>query len=383
MVHLIRTAVAGAALAVALCTAAQAAPVTATIRVESVDATLIPQTTRATDARDIVDDTGAAHAIAQPTAMTLLLDAAGAASVPIFCTWFPAFSDCYPFGIGRPLTTSDTVYWRLVMNGRDSMVGAIGATLTGGESALFVETDFTQAQPPILELAASSDKLSAGTAFTATVTQLDTASGTRLPAGGATVAYGAREAVADGSGRVTFLAEGAGTQVLAARRAGATRAASLGICSYGDDPTVCSLPPKPVVPPVVTPPLTPALPADVVPPSSRVSAPRLFTRLRTVTRLAGTVAPDRSDIARVEFALARRVGTLCRFRQADGRFAAARSCTQQTWIRARGGANWTAKLGTKLAPGGYRVFSRAVDGSGNVERTLVTGASSGSFTVVK
>jgi hypothetical protein len=44
-------------------------------------------------------------------------------------------------------------------------------------------------------------------------------------------------------------------------------------------------------------------------------------------------------------------------------------------------AYWTAGLGSPLAAGRYRVWSRATDGAGNVESTSVGGASAGTFTV--
>ena len=42
-------------------------------------------------------------------------------------------------------------------------------------------------------------------------------------------------------------------------------------------------------------------------------------RLKLVKRLVGVIAPDRSDIASVSYALAKRVGTLCSFRRRTGR----------------------------------------------------------------
>ena len=214
---------------------------------------------------------------------------------------------------------------------------------------------------------------------------------TGAPAAGALVRYGAQAGITNGAGQVGFLATEAGNQTVLATLAGATRSNGASVCAFGADPTVCNLPPLQPTAQPATPAPTTATPValaktdvtDAVAPSSRISAPRLWSKVRGVSRLAGSVAPDRSDIARVEVALARRVGTLCRFRTANGIWGAARACTERTWLAARGGAFWTYSLKAPLAAGRYRVFARATDGAGNVERTLVTGASNGSFTVVR
>jgi hypothetical protein len=242
--------------------------------------------------------------------------------------------------------------------------------------------DFTIPAPALLELSVSKDALQVGTSFTATARAFDTLHGTSVPAAGARIQYGDQAAITDSGGNATFIASGAGTQSLLATMDGATRSGRPVVCAYVSDPTTCSLPAPPAPPTPAPLPTTPTL-ADTVPPSSRITAPRLFSKDRHVVRLGGSVAPDRSDVASVQFALARLTGTQCRFRQASGKLGALGSCANRTWLPARGGAFWTAALHQPLAPGRYRVWSRATDGAGNQESRFVTGSSAGSFTVVR
>jgi hypothetical protein len=359
---------------------AQAAPVTATIRVEGIDQTVIPQTTLVTDARSITDDAGVSHPdpLDGPNALGLLYDAAAPIGVPIHCTWDADFGDCYPFWIGTAPQPTGGFVW-LVVNDHDAQFGAATQPVAAGDRVVFEEvTSFPP--PPLLELAASGDKLTVGSSFTVTVTSFDTGTGDGTPATGARISYGSQVVSADSDGRATLFAQ-PGSVTVGATLSGATRAGSLTVCGYTDDPTVCNLPAKPAPTPAPAPVATPSAPADTVPPSTRITSPRLFTIDRHVTRIGGVVAPDRSDIAKVQFALAKRVGTLCRFRQPSGSFGSATACSARAWLPARGGAFWTANLHAPLAAGRYRVFARATDGAGNVEVTLVTGASSGSFTV--
>jgi hypothetical protein len=386
------------ALAV-LATTAAAAPAAAepaavSIRAEGIDATVIGSRTVTTDARVLVDAAGS-HDLPSPSVLTALIDASAASGVPFTCSW--AFGPCFVDSIGAPFAPGATLFWRVVVNDIDASVGAGERLVATGDRVALVATDYLAAQPPLLELAVTTERTPLGGSFVATVTSFDTSdpTGTKpaptgTPAAGALVRYGAQAGITNAAGQVGFLATEAGNQAVLATLAGATRSNGVSVCAFGADPTVCNLPPlapttQPATPTATATPVALAKTdaTDVVAPSSRISAPRLWSKVRGVTRLAGSVAPDRSDIARVEVALARRVGTLCRFRTATGTWGAARACTDRTWLHARGGAFWTYSLQAPLAAGRYRVFARATDGAGNVERTLVTGASSGSFTVVR
>ena len=125
------------------------------------------------------------------------------------------------------------------------------------------------------------------------------------------------------------------------------------------------------------------LQADLVAPGSRITFPRPGTR-RRVRALAGVAGPDRSDLRGVEVALAQRVGTLCRFRRADGRLEAPGPCRTPRFLpaRASGGA-WLMGLRRDLAPGLWRVWSRATDGAGNRESVGIAGVNTLQFRVVR
>jgi len=375
-------AVAAATAALAAATSASATPITATIRVEGVDQTVIPLTQQTTDARVV-----AGQAVPGPRALTLLADVAERLGVPYDCQW--GQFGCFVDQIGAaPLTGN--YFWLLIVNDLQAQVGFDGQTLASGDRVVVVQTDFTQPTPRLLEITVSADAVVAGATFTVNVRSYDTSTRDSVPAAGAQVSYGSRTAFADAGGNATFMALGQGTQSVIALQPGTTRSGALPVCTYTNDPTACSLPAAPAPAPTPTTPTTPTAPlpattaqADTVPPASRITTPRLFSKDRHVVRLGGAVAPDRSDVASVQYALAKLSGTQCRFRQANGKLGALHACTQRTWLPARGGAFWTVALHAALAPGRYRVWSRATDGAGNQERSFVTGSSSGTFTVVQ
>jgi hypothetical protein len=222
------------------------------------------------------------------------------------------------------------------------------------------------------------------------VTSLDTSgTGTTRPADQAVVSYGKLQAVANADGNVSFMGTGIGFTSISATLPGATSSQVWSICAYGADPTVCRLaalatPAAPAAAAATTPAATTpvsaasAAAADRIAPSTHFSAPLAFAKVRQVKRLVGVTSPDRSDIASVSYALAKRVGTLCSFRRADGTLAAASACSKAIWLPATGRAFWHVTLSKPLASGRWRAFSRATDGAGNVEEPL---ESQTSFTV--
>jgi hypothetical protein len=385
----------GATVAVALLLAtlaafaapAVASPVSATIRVEGLGGTLIPTTTLLTDARPIVSDDGKSHPLLVPSALTLTADAADASGRSLACTWTDTYNDCFVNGFPDPFGASATDYWRLVVNGKDASAGFAGTPVHDGDRVDVIATDYTTAEPPLLALAPSRTTVPLGTSFTVTVTSLDTSGrGTTGPAAGALVSYGSLQAVAGADGTVSFMGTGPGYSSISATLPGATSSQVVSVCAYGADPTICKLPP----------PATPASPAatantapisaastaaaDRIAPSTRFTGPIAYTKLKQVKRLVGVTAPDRSDIESVSYALAKRVGTLCSFRRANGTLAPASSCAKAIWLPATGRAFWHVTLSKPLAAGRWRAFSRATDGAGNVEAAF---ESQTSFTVVR
>ncbi len=351
-----------AAVVVALLLAALAAvaapasgsPVKATIRVEGRAGTVIPTTTLATDARPIVSVDGVAHSLTVPSALTLAADAAQAAGRSMTCSWSDAFNDCFVSGFPTPFPLGSTDYWRLVLNGRDSGAGFAGTAVHDGDHVDVIATDFTAAtEPPLLVVSPSAATVSDGTSFTVKVSSFDTTGAASPVARGRRARELRQPPGPRRRGRQRHV-HGHGQRVLvgvghAVRRDSIRR--SCRVCAYGSDPTVCQLP----APATPSPPAAPAAvtgtpagtstptsastastaSADRIAPSSQFTAPLAFARLKLVKRLVGVVAPDRSDIASVSYALARRVGTLCRFRRANGTLAAATSCSRPIWLPAR------------------------------------------------
>jgi hypothetical protein len=363
-----------AALA-AIAAPASGSPVQATIRVEGLAGPVIPTTTLATDARPITSDDGHAHNLTVPSALTLAEDAAQASGLTVNCTWSDTFNDCFVNGFPTPFAMGLTDYWRLVLNGRDASAGFAGTAVHEGDHVDVIATDFTlPAEPPLLVVNPSVAAVPDGTSFSVKVMSVDTTGSTPdQPAAGALVSYGTVQGLTDANGTITFLGAGSGFSTLAATLLGATSSQLVNICAYGADPTVCKLPapatPAAPVPSTSTAPVSTASTAavDRIAPSSHFTAPLAFAKLRQVKRLVGVVAPDRSDIQSVSYALARRVGTLCSFRRANGTLAAATSCAKPIWLPATGRAFWHVTFAKPLAAGRWRAFARATDGAGNVE----------------
>ncbi len=65
--------------------------------------------------------------------------------------------------------------------------------------------------------------------------------------------------------------------------------------------------------------------------------------------------------------VARRVGKLCRFLQANRKFTKARSCDKHSYLNAKGTSSWSLKL-PSLPSGRYTIWSRGIDAAGNIER---------------
>ena len=110
-----------------------------------------------------------------------------------------------------------------------------------------------------------------------------------------------------------------------------------------------------VAPPAATPDTTP--PATKILPIAKVTLP---------ITVRGT-ATDAGAVRRVRVSVARNVGKLCRFLQANRTFSAPRDCGRTTYIDAKGTTSWSLKL-SALPQGRYTFWSRGIDAAGNVER---------------
>src|SRR5262245_19368702 len=375
----------------ALPAVAAAAPITTTLRVEGASANIIPETQVTLDddpaatvtAVDTVD--GDTITVPAASATAQIAQAARTFGIPFSFTVFPFGSQLIQVGSDSGDGAAGGPFWRLNLNHVASSVGADAAILQNGESVTWAFVPATAAgfAEPELDLTLSSDAVQQGATFRATVTSTDGA-GTTSPAAGATVAYCGQAVVADGNGTATLVATGIGTRTVLATRPGEVRSQARAVCSFTGDPTVCSLPPLPALPPAAVTPLAPAAgQADTVAPGSAIALPASGHRYRVVRVLRGTAGPDRSDVGKVEVAVERRVGTLCRFLGGRRSFSAPRSCAlQRYWPARANGSAWIFKLGRPLPPGSYRAWSRATDGAGNRESTGVAGVNSISLPVI-
>lgn len=256
--------------------------------------------------------------------------------------------------------------YRLTRNHRSAAVGADALLLAEGDYVQWAPLRFAAFSRPELSLRLSSDAVPAGSPFTVQVLRHNVASGAAVPAPGATVRYRRTTATTNRRGTVRFVAGRAGAARVHASAKGAVETPSHAVCTFAGDPRPCGVD-------------APAGSVDNVAPGSEIRAPRAGGAVRS---LRGSAGPDRSDIARVEVALARQTGGRCRFLNEDARFTGPRRCSARVFVDARRtGGNWTLGLPSALAAGAYRVWSRATDGAGNRENSSIRGVNSVRFNV--
>jgi len=366
-----------AACAAGLVAAPAALPLDTVIRVEGSSANLIPESAipiEGDGAATVFDSQFQSVDVSRASAFWQLYRATAATGLGLSFTYFPAFTSVLVDKVGVD-ANAGTAGWQFRVNHVGASVGADATPLKQGDSVLWYYGAADGARE--LDVTPSADRVGSGTSFTVKVTSYG-ADGAAAPGTGAVVRYGQATATAGADGQVSFIAQGAGTQTVSATRAGDIRSAARGVCAFAGDPSVCNLPAQPA------PPGGAAATGDTVAPGSRVTFPRLGGRAVAVRGIAGVAGPDRSDVAGVEVALARRVGTQCRFRTRSGSLTAPRACTARLYLKARSsGGNWTLPLRKGLAPGAWRVWVRATDGAGNVEKVGIARVNSGTFTVGK
>jgi hypothetical protein len=366
-----------AACAAGLAAAPAATALDTTIRVEGGAANLIPESAipiEGAGTATVFDADFAPVDVSRASAFWQLYRATASTGLGLGFEYFPAFGSILVQRIG-PDANAGVVGWQFRVDHVAPPVGSDQTPLAQGDSVLWYFGAADGARE--LDVAPASDRVAAGSAFTVAVTSY-AADGTSAPGAGATVTYGGASAVADAAGRASFVAQAAGTRTVTATRAGDIRSAARAVCSYADDPAACNLPAAPAG----------AVPAaaggDTVAPGSRITHPRIGSRPRVVRAIRGVAGPDRSDVARVEVALARRVGTQCRFRARSGGLTPPRPCSRQLYLTARSsGGEWALGLGRGLLPGVWRVWSRAVDGAGNREHVALSRVNGGQFRVVR
>jgi Domain of unknown function (DUF4430) len=365
-----------AACAAGLATAPAAVGLDTVIRVEGSSANLIPESAipiEGAGTAQVFDDAFAPVEVSRASAFWQLYRATAGTGLGLGFTYFPSFDSVLVQRIGSD-ANAGSAGWQYRVDHVAPPVGASDKALAQGDRVLWYFGGADGARE--LDVAPSADRVATGQPFTVAVTSY-AQDGSAAPGSGATVRYGPAVATADAAGTATFVAQAPGSQAVTAVRAGDIRSPARAVCSFAGDPTVCNLPPA-------------AAPAggqaaagsDAVAPGSRISFPRLGGVVASARAIRGTAGPDRSDVARVEVALARRVGTLCRFRSRSGGLSAPRSCARRAYLPARtAGGSWALGLGKGLAPGLWRVWSRATDGAGNVEGIGLARVNTGQFRV--
>ena len=364
-----------AACAAGLAAAPAALPLDTAIRVEGSSANLIPESAIPIEGEGtatVFDSGFQAVDVNRASAFWQLYRATAATGLGLSFTYFPAFTSVLVEKIGAD-ANAGTAGWQFRVNHVGAGAGADATPLRQGDSVLWYYGAADGARE--LDVTPSADRVAAGTSFTVKVTSYG-ADGAAAPGAGAVVRYGQAAATAGADGQVSFIAQGAGTQAVAATRAGDIRSAARGVCAFAGDPSVCNLPAGPA------PGGAAAAAGDTVAPGSRGVFPRLGGRAPAVRGIRRVPRPDRSDVAAVEVALARRVGTQCRYRTASGSLTAARSCTARLYLRAKtSGGDWSLPLRRGLAPGAWRIWVRATDGAGNVGSVGIARVNTGTFTV--
>lgn len=109
---------------------------------------------------------------------------------------------------------------------------------------------------------------------------------------------------------------------------------------------------------------------DATPPVSTFARVKLTRRAVTArgTSLDASCAGPRSAPVAVALAVGREVGRRCAFLRADGKLAKPVSCLRTPYLPARGTGSWTFSRTAKLPKGRYKLFVRAADAAGNVEK---------------
>ncbi len=365
-----------AACAAGLVAAPAALPLDTVIRVEGSSANLIPESAIPIEGEGtatVFDSQFQSVDVSRASAFWQLYRATSATGLGLSFTYFPAFTSVLVDKVGSD-ANAGTAGWQFRVNHVGPSVGADATALKQGDSVLWYYGAADGARE--LDALPSADRVAAGTSFTVKVTSYG-ADGAAAPGTGAVVRYGQASATAGADGQVSFVAQGAGTQAVSATRAGDIRSAARGVCAFAGDPSVCNLPAQAAPGGAAA-----GATGDTVAPGSRVTFPRLGGRAAAVRGITGVAGPDRSDVAAVEVALARRVGTQCRFRTKSGSLTAPRSCTARLYLKAKSsGGNWTLPLRKGLAPGTWRVWVRATDGAGNVGKVGIARVNTGTFTV--
>lgn len=348
--------------------AASAAQISPTVRVEGRTANVLPTTPVAIEksgtATLIVRDTSDPDTITVPTRSATAHLATATSGFGLRLGF-----DLFDFGgpssfvtqIGGDKAPTDfSASWRLKVNRKATSTGADATTLRASDSVLWsYGASFTS---PELDLRTTKRHVTRGSTFQARVEAYDN-DGVSTRGARATVRFAGTAKVANASGIATFRATRDGAFWVSATRSGAVRSQQQLVCVH---------------------------PASAGNPCSAVTFPKPAARVIEPSAISGVVATLAPN-SRVNVAVAKLVGSDCRFLKADRRtFSAARPCghpitipvaitTPNAWLLRI--TSKRAGVAGRLSPGRYRVWSRMASGTRR-ETRATQGINTVTFTVV-
>ena len=92
-------------------------------------------------------------------------------------------------------------------------------------------------------------------------------------------------------------------------------------------------------------------------------------RLKGTAKDRGCRKGGKGKVVRVTVSIAKATGKKCRYLQANGKLATKKtSCLRTKYVPAKGTSKWSFTAKRRLPKGKYKVWVRAVDAEGNVER---------------
>ena len=86
------------------------------------------------------------------------------------------------------------------------------------------------------------------------------------------------------------------------------------------------------------------------------------------SRTAAAARRRQGKVTRVQVAIARKTGKLCRFARANGSFGKRISCLRTSYLSAKGTSSFRFTYRHHLPKGKYLAWARGIDVAGNVER---------------
>jgi hypothetical protein len=360
----IRSLVAAALLALLLCGAADAAPVTVQLRVEGTNTTLFegPVTTdgHAIDKGDgphpcdgTTRTTPPLNSGPGPTMISALDDASRQAGFSWSAQWF-SFGDFLVSQIG-PDAGTDTVFWGTVLNYQPTQVGGCQQQVAEGDEALFALGDiFSEA---LLRLDGPA-RARTGVPFDVSVTNGQT---------GATVQGATVAGVLTGpAGQATLTSATTGVVRLKAEAPGAVRSNAVNVCVSETGAGDCGVPPAQLGG-------AGAGVKDSVAPRVRIRRPREGRRYRRGPRLLSGTASDNVGVAQVMLALRRHDrGKPCRSWSSSTERFVGRSCARK-FFDVGSSTRWSYQLPGRLGPGRYVLDVEAFDRARNLDGRIVRG----------